>query len=271
MTTQATPQPAQESAGEPEAGRITKARRWIVTAVAGALATLISTVILGAWPRLLDQWADFRGRPHLIATAYAVEVDSGDEVAFERPVPLGPGGTLLPPGSRRQDVLALIKRENAARVRGVTVNIILRNARHETIRILDVRPRILQDAPLWSGACMDFPTQGEATVYEVAADLDNLRPGKEGRKGGFLKKNIDLADGERASIELSATAKKRYYLWDVQVDYLYGDSPEVRHEYIKDSGGAAFRLTGKAKKYKEYYTATVYSNDYRRVRRSKPC
>lgn len=270
MTTGTAPPPTQESDGGAEPGRITRARKWIVTAVAGALATLVSTVILGAWPWLLDRWADLRGQPHLITTAYAEEVRVGENVAFRRPLPLGPGQTLLPPGSRDKDVLDLLRREKAARTRGMTVTVVLRSTRRETIRILDVRPRILETAPSWSGACMHFPAQGDAPVYKVAADLDDLRPGK-GRKGGFLQKNLDLVEGERATVEISATAAKRYYRWDVQVDYLYGDSPDVRHVYVRDPAGEEFRLTGEAKRYRESYSTPPFSNDYRRVARGKTC
>ncbi|MER5423716.1 hypothetical protein [Streptosporangium roseum] len=55
------------------------------------------------------------------------------------------------------------------------------------------------------------------------------------------------------------------------MDYLYGDSPKVRHVHVRDPAGEEFRLTGEARRYREYYSPPPFSNDYRRVTGEKTC
>ncbi|MBD3135692.1 hypothetical protein [Microbispora bryophytorum] len=245
---------------------------WVVTTVAGALATILSGGVADLWSRSQDTWADVRDRPVIEGVAYS-PINGGQRYAFTEAISGGPGRRLLREDAGRDDLIALVKAKKGYRLGQMDISIVVRGMRHEPVRILDVRPHIISVKPPPSGTCFSIPTAGGDGVFPIDVDLDHPSPGYGTKhpRDRFLKKNINLVYGERATIEVTAHAEKRSYDWEIQIDYLQGDGTSVEHAYVRDERGEPFRLSGWARRYRYIYEAAVLTEDFRLSRSHTKC
>jgi hypothetical protein len=87
-----------------------------------------------------------------------------------------------------------------------------------------------------------------------------------------MTKSVDVADGERVTIDMSVLAKKRAYEYDLEIVYDYGDDADLRTMYVRQPNGDPFRVTGRAKKYAVAYTdPSIGTNTYRETGRNRSC
>ncbi|MCC5576375.1 hypothetical protein IMZ11_12105 [Microtetraspora sp. AC03309] len=262
------------AAGDVPRGRALRALKkpavWLVGTMGAALASIIGGIVLGVWPWLQDMWADHQDRPRITAIAYS-PVEEGDAFAFRDAITGGPR-RILQGDPDETKLVDFIRRERGARIGSMNVTLVLRGERRDTIRIVDVRPRVRKSMPNASGTCFVMPNAGSADVFAIVADLDALAPGGTAKRGArFLKKNIDLAYGERATVEITAEAARRAYEWDVQIDYVYGDDLTVQHAYVTDRDGQPFRITGEARTYRVAYDQRGLTSVFRVAKRNRSC
>ncbi|MFI6450735.1 hypothetical protein ACIBF6_04215 [Streptosporangium amethystogenes] len=255
MTARTSPeQPAgentRENAEETPLAKAARPFKWLGVTVAGGLATVIAGIVVTGWSWVQDQWHDFHREPRISAIVYSPET-AGISFAFPDAITSGPDRRHLLNG----DYEPLI-RSRGSRIGEIKVLLVLRGRRNDPIRVLDVRPRILSSGPVAAGTCFHLPSAGDSPVFPVKADLDRLA--SSGRSAGrLLEKNIDLVYGERTSVELTVTAGKRRYEWDIEVSYAYGDSAEVQRAYFTAEGDRPFRLTGPARRYTIGYSSMI--------------
>lgn len=249
-----------------------KPMTWVVTTVAGALATILSGGVTDLWTWTQDAWADMRGRPVVEAVAYS-PIDSGQTYAFTEAISGGPGKRLFREDATLDDAIALVKAKKGYRLGRMDVSVVVRGMRHEPVRILDVRPRIIAVNLPPSGTCFHLPTAGGDGVFPVEVDLDHPYPGYGTKhpRDRFLKKNINLMYGERATIEVTAHAKQRSYDWEIQIDYLHGDGTSVEHAFVRDERGEPFRLSGWARRYTYIYKTPGLTHEFRLSRSHTEC
>ncbi|MFF5242981.1 hypothetical protein ACFY3V_01795 [Streptosporangium sp. NPDC000095] len=243
MTAQTSPeQPARESTEETPLAKAARPFKWVGVTVAGGLATIIAGAVVTGWSWVQDQWRDFHQEPRISAIAYSPE-KSGISIAFPDAITSGADRRSLLNGDYGPLVTS-----RGSQIGEMKVLLVLQGQRNDPIRILDVRPRILSSGPIAAGTCLLLPSAGEAAVFPVKADLDRLASANR-RGGRLLEKNIDLVYKERASVELTVTARKRRYEWDIEVSYAYGDSEQIQRAYFTTESGQPFRLTGPARRY----------------------
>ncbi len=245
--------------------------KWLAGAVAAGLAAIIGTVVTALWSDALDARRDLAGEPPI---RVVVETGIGDGVdgATAEPIIDGPDRFLLLRGFSWEQWDDLVRRRGMAPIEFQNLTILLQGKRDETIRIIDVRPHILSVGPVFDGTCVTLPTQGQADVFPVHADLDHLSPGTPGEpRSTYLEKSIDLKKEERATVEFGVVARKHSYTWEVEIVYDYGDEPHFQHMYVKNTGGVPFRVTGPAKTYGVVYGDPSISNIYREVGRNIGC
>jgi len=249
MTTPASSeQPPEQNAEETPLAKAARPFRWLGVTVAGGLATIIAGAVLTGWSWAQDQWRDFHREPRISAIVYSPE-NAGISFAFPETIASGPDRRLLLNGGYQP-----LLRSRAVRIGTMKVLLVLRGRRNDPIRVLDVRPRILSSGPVAAGTCLSLPSAGDSPVFPVKADLDRLASVRA-PAGRLLEKNIDLVYGERASVELTVTAGKRRYEWDIEVSYAYGDSDQVQLAHFAPEAGRPFRLTGPARRYAITYTS----------------
>lgn len=234
--------------------------------MAGGLATIITGAVVTGWSWVQDQWRDFQQEPRISAIVYSPE-NEAISFAFPDAITSGLDRRLLLKG----DYLPVLRSHGGARIGEMKVLLVLRGRRNDPIRVVDVRPRILSSGPVAAGTCLSLHSAGDSPVFPVKADLDRLASTGGGPSGRLLEKNLDLAYGERASVELTVTARKRRYAWDIEVSYAYGDSARVQHAYFTPEDGRPFQLTGPARRYAIAYGNPAITN-FREVGRNiKKC
>lgn len=254
------------------AGTFGKAWKWLVGAIGAALAGLIATVVAGAWPHVDDVRRDITDSGPLRVVIHVTGWE-GEEAALAEPLTKGPDRFLLLRGMTLEQWDDLLRRHKAARVAQMDLVIVVQGRRHETIRVIDVRPHILAAGPVLRGTCIHVPTNGGQETFEVKADLDHLRPGygTKDKPATFLPKSVDLNEGERATVEMSVLAKKRSYEFDIEITYDYEDGVTLRKMYVRQPNGDPFRVTGEAKRYAVGYTDPSIGAAYREVGRNRSC
>ncbi|MGW6498496.1 hypothetical protein [Nonomuraea angiospora] len=236
--------------------------------IAAGVVLVLCGVAAGLWPTLVDAARDLAGARVLAGTVTS-RLDATDSVATHDQLPPADHAMLMRGPSIKQ-LTEMLSRNHAARVRKMNVVVVLQGRRSEPIRIIDVRPRILHSGPVPTGTCLTIPSQGDGAEYEVKVDLDRQTP--EGGGSRFLPKSIDLADGERATIDFTAKAELRWYEWDIEVVYVYKADEQPASAFFGEADGQPFRVTGEAKGY-----ATVYGDPsllgagYRVWKRNQPC
>ncbi|MEU8316971.1 hypothetical protein AB0C33_01270 [Nonomuraea sp. NPDC048881] len=238
--------------------------RWLAVGV--ILATAVA--VAQSWPALVDALRDASGPPPLVGTASA-RINVGDSLAMADAFSTDEHAQLLRDPTNA-DLIRILTRHGAARVSTMNVVLILEGERNSAIRIIDVRPRILRSGPPPTGTCLTLPAQGGAEEYKIVADLDRQRP--EGGGSRFLPKSIDLAYGERTTVEFTATAKRRWYEWDIEVVYSYKADSKPQSTFFRDPDGQPFRVTAEARRYSTVWNdPSALSLGFRVTGRNKSC
>ncbi|MGW4638863.1 hypothetical protein ACWEN6_10050 [Sphaerisporangium sp. NPDC004334] len=257
--------------GGPVVRTLGTSMKWFVAAIGAGLATIIGTVLLATWSQAQDAWADYRETPRLTGSVYS-PVGTGDHFAFRQAIRGGPGGILHGSDPDEGKLVAFIARERGAWIGSMNVTIVLQGQRRDPLRVVDVRPRVRRSMPNAAGTCFRMPSSASSDVFKVIVSLDDLYQGRKAKQGGhFLDKNIDLAYGERASVDFTVTAQERAYEWDIQVDYVYGHDTSVQHAYFTAPDGQPFRLTGRAPAYRVAYDSPTLAAVFRVAGRNRPC
>lgn len=231
------------------------ARTWLAGIVSAALIAAIG-VVFTAWYTAsgTDAVDSIGGAPPLTIGHVAVDQDERPLVLREPVTDPRDRATLLGRAVDDTEVAAVLARHHVATIRDMNVSVVLTGNR-SSLRIIDVRPRVLLRAPPADGALMRQGTAGEVGTVELVADLDR-RPvrfamKKEPDTAYFTKKQIDLKRDERVTLSLSIIGKSAYYEFDLVATVLAGDRSE--QVVINGPGGVPFRLTGPADSYRSAY------------------
>ncbi|MFF4623051.1 hypothetical protein [Nonomuraea jabiensis] len=215
----------------------------------------------------MDAARDLAGAP-VVAGTVTSRLYVTDSVATAGRLPPADHAVLLQRLSFKQ-LNEVLSRNHAARVRQMNVVIVLQGQRSEPIRIIDVRPRVLRSGPIPTGTCLTIPSQGEESEFKVKANLDRQTPERGGPR--FLPKSIDLADGERVTVEFTVAVEERWYEWDIEVIYVYKSDEEPSSSFFRGADGQPFRITGEAKRYATVYGDSGLGAGFRVWGRNRPC
>lgn len=249
-----------------DAGKMPVRPRARLIVIGGVL--LLAAATAGTWPTPIDVGRDLVGIPAITA-AITSSIFPGDSLAM--PTELSPAEhALLSRDPSDKQLTKVLSSHRAARIGRMNVLVILQGQRDNPIRVIDVRPRIIKSGPPPNGTCLTVPIQGTRDEYTIKVDLDQQRPG--GGASRFLPKSIDLAYGERATIELTVRAKRRWYEWDIEVIYAYRFGAQPESAFFRGSDGQPFRVTGAARKYAAVYNdpSSIHIG-YRLLGRNRPC
>ncbi|MEU1728968.1 hypothetical protein [Nonomuraea sp. NPDC005692] len=161
---------------------------------------------------------------------------------------------LLGKATNSSERAAMLARHHVATIEDMTATVVLK-ANRSSLRIIDVKPRVLTRAAPSDGALLVPGTAGQPGTVELVADLDR-RPvrfalKKDPGTAYFSKKQIDLKRDEMVTLVLSIAGVKAYYEFDLVATVLAGDRSE--EIVINGPGGTPFRLTGRADTYRTVY------------------
>ncbi|MGW4956317.1 hypothetical protein ACWEPL_03710 [Nonomuraea sp. NPDC004186] len=235
--------------------------------IAAGVVLVLCGVVAGMWPTLVDAARDLTGAPALAGTVTSRLYVTESVATRDRLPPVD--HALLMRGPSFKQLVEMLSRNHAARVGKMNVVIVLQGQRSEPIRIIDVRPRVLRSGPVPTGTCLTIPAQGEGTEYKIDVNLDLQAP--EGGGSRYLPKSIDLADGERVTVDFTVRAEHRWYEWDIEVVYVYKADGQPTSAFFGEADGQPFRVTGEAKKYAVVYGDPTLGAGYRAWKRNRPC
>ncbi|MGW0804735.1 hypothetical protein [Nonomuraea sp. NPDC002799] len=226
------------------------------------LAGILSAVIIAAIGVVFTTWFGARGPdtfdrigggPPITVGYVAIEYEAQDTVLRE-PV-TDPGERVALRASTAEKAReAVLTRHHQALIDTMNVIVTLVGNR-SSLRIVDMKPRILTRGPVSDGALLSASSAGETDTIELAADLDQKAPrfttDQDLKVPYFAKKQIDLKRDERVTLSMTISGKKAYYEFDLLVTVL----AEARTEQIVINGPdkSPFRLTGAATSYRSYY------------------
>ncbi|MEU4511437.1 hypothetical protein AB0G05_18255 [Nonomuraea wenchangensis] len=235
--------------------------------VAGVLVAL-AVAVVSAWPTLTDAAGDLTGAPVLNGKV-TTRINVGDSLVMSGELPPEDQAVLLKWPDDEQ-LARLLSRNRAARLLTMDVVLILEGRRDAPVRIIDVRPRVLRSGTPPAGTCLTVPAQGEATEYQVKVNLDDQRPTTGSSR--YLPKSIDLSYGERATIEFTAEAHKRWYEWEIEVVYAYQANDRTTSAFFRQPDGEPFRLSGPAERYAVLWNdPSAIGTGYRITARNQKC
>lgn len=240
------------------------AGRGVWKAVLAWVAGIAGAVIVAAVGVMFTTWFNEHGSDAIdrIGGAPAmkvphVEVHYGSKDLALRETVTDPRDRAVLLGSADLGHDALLERHHAAPVGQMDVTVVLEGNR-SSLRVADIKPRVLTRKPVSDGAYLIAVTAGEADTIEIAADLDRPDPhfttGDKQRTSYFSTKQIDLKQDERVTLSLSITGRKAYYEFDLVATVVTEGRAEQM--VIKTPGGAPFRLTGRAADYRSFYIAS---------------
>ncbi|MGW4425843.1 hypothetical protein [Streptosporangium sp. NPDC004631] len=236
-----------QDAQDSQAPAVRRLGTWLVGAFGAGFTALIAATITGAWPWTADTVQDLRGSSPVRVVAES-SIWPNDIIAMDDRLTSGRDHALLLNYPSNRELADMFRRHKAARVKTMTVTVIVEGLRSKPVRVIDVRPRVLSTAKRRSGTCIVFPPpQGESPLYLVKADLDTFRP--PAGRSQFLKTSVDLKQDERLTVELTVKATRASHEWDVEVLYDYGGDSAIQRTYARQADGQPFRLSGRAKRY----------------------
>lgn len=243
------------------------------------LAGILSAVIVAAIGVVFTAWFNTRGpdtvnrisgEPPIKVGHVAVDYDAQD-TALRKPVTDPADRAVLlgtASGSRRDDVMA---RHDRAPLETADVTVVLVGNR-SSLRIVDIRPRVLDRKPVSDGALLVYNPAGEVDTIELSADLDEPTPRftttKDPDTSYFRKKQIDLKRDERVTLSMTVTGKAAYYAFDLLVTVLAEDRTEQMA--IQGPDKTPFRVTGTSGTYHAYYTTSPLGG-WQPISRSDAC
>ncbi|GAA0939312.1 hypothetical protein [Nonomuraea longicatena] len=243
--------PQEEASG----GGWKAARVWLAGIGSAVLIAAIG-VVFTTWYTAggIDAVDSIGGAPPLTIGHVAVDLEERPLVLREPVSDPRDRATLLSRATGDAEMAAVLARHRVATIGATNVTVVLTGNR-SSLRIIDVRPRVLVRAPPADGALLRQGTAGEAGTVELVADLDR-RPvrfaaKKEPRTAYFTKQQIDLKRDERVTLSLSIVGESAYYEFDLVATVLAEDRSE--EVVINGPGGVPFRLTGPADSYRSTY------------------
>ncbi|WP_433257685.1 hypothetical protein ACQPYK_21220 [Streptosporangium sp. CA-135522] len=212
-------------------------------------------VVFTAWfnargPDTVDR---ISGEPPIKVGHVAVDY-SAQDTALRKPV-TDPGERALllghASGSRRDAVMA---RHHWAPLEKADITVVLIGNR-SSLRIVDIKPRVLDRKPVSDGALLVYTPAGEVDTIALSADLDEPAPrfaaAEDLDTSYFRKKQIDLKRDERVTLSMSIKGKAAYYEFDLLVTVLAEDRTE--QITIEGPDKNPFQVTGTADAYRAYY------------------
>ncbi|MEU4227192.1 hypothetical protein AB0F17_23105 [Nonomuraea sp. NPDC026600] len=229
------------------------------------LAGILSAVIIAAIGVVFTTWFNARGPdtfdrisggPPITVGYVAIEYE-GQLTALREPVTDPDERVALRANAAGAAREAVLTSHHRALIDTMNVTVTLVGNR-SSLRIVDMKPRILTRGPVSDGALLGASGAGEIDTIELAADLDRKAPrfttDKDLKIPYFRKKQIDVKRDERVTLSMTISGKKAYYEFDLLVTVL----AEARTEQIviNGPGKSPFRLTGAAKSYRSYYGDT---------------
>ncbi|MEU5869030.1 hypothetical protein ABZ815_48245 [Nonomuraea sp. NPDC047529] len=254
-----------------EAGKWKAVRTWLAGILSAVIVAAIG-VVFTAWfnARGSDTVGSISGEPPVKVGYVAVEYAAQDTTLREPVTDPADRAVLLggASGSRRDTVMAS---HDWAPLESAEVTVVLVGNR-SSLRIVDVRPRVLDRRPISDGALFVYTPAGESPAVELAADLDQPAPRfttpEDPDTSYFRKKQIDLKQDERVTLSMTVTGTAAYYAFDLLVTVLAGDRTEQLT--IQGPDRTPFRVTGTSDTYRAYYTTSPLGG-WRPISRSEAC
>ncbi|WP_030913398.1 hypothetical protein [Streptosporangium amethystogenes] len=230
------------------------ARTWVAGIVSAALIAAVG-VVFTDWftSRGTDAIGRISGAPPVTIGHVAIQYDERDIVLREPVTDPEERGILLGRAAAEKRA-ALLNRHHGSVTDWMNATVVLVGNRN-SLRIVDIKPRVLTRKPRSDGAFLKATTAGEADTVELLADLDRPVPrfttAEDPDISYFSKKQIDLKRDERITLSVSIKGKKAYYEFDLLATVLADDRTE--QIVIKGPDGAPFRLTGEADTFRSVY------------------
>ncbi|WP_336209186.1 hypothetical protein [Nonomuraea sp. LPB2021202275-12-8] len=226
------------------------------------LAGILSAVLIAAIGVVFSTWFSARGPDTMdrigggppITVGY-VAIDFTGRVSALREAVTDPEGRVALRASAAdatREVVLTRHRRALIDLMNVTVTLV---GNRSSLRIVDMKPRILTRGPVSDGARLSASSAGETGTIELAADLDRKAPrftmAEDPQTPYFRKKQIDLKRDERVTLNMTIAGEKAYYEFDLLLTVLVEDRTEQM--VINGPDKTPFRLTGAAKSYRSYY------------------
>lgn len=233
--------------------------RWVVGLVLAAVATLVTSVLTGIPAQLVDVPAaqdKLRSGPDF---SVVVDITYLDDEGRS----MATGATHLdeqllhvlaqPGGAATPEFLKLARAAGGVNAEKLTLRVVLEGRRNQQIRILDIRPVVVEQTPPLSGTLFNAGPQGGEPTLRMIIDFD--RPNSVVRevlpesapldpKGGrpfFDNTTISLRDREQQVLLIRTTVTRYHVAFKLQIDYRIGDESKIME--IADHG-RPFRVTG---------------------------
>ncbi|MEV0901006.1 hypothetical protein [Actinoplanes sp. NPDC049802] len=254
----AAPRPAPESDGATSsspgrlAGLVSRPAAWLAGVAA---ATLVA--VLTAWvpQHGRDTLAAWTGAPALRIMPVRT---SADDYALPGEVTEAADRAVLLDSSASSSKLPdLLRRHAAAAVGQIKVRLVLEGDRN-SLRVTDLKVRIRKVTGVLSGTYLGVVNAGEDDSIQMSATLDAadpvLRLPDAPHDPYFSRKQIDLARGERETLDITLTANRNTYEFDFVATVV---SDGESYEQVIDGAGQLLRVTGKLPDYHRYGTVLV--------------
>ncbi len=140
--------------------------------------------------------------------------------------------------------------------------------RRGTVRVVDIRARVLEKSPRMNGTLLEYPSQGLEDIEKVGVDLDDpsgrlTATTADGAIRPLLDtKAITLDEGEEVGLEITAAAGARSYRWELEltVEHDIANRETVRIRADGTTDGPAFHTP--AWDYQDTFAGGVYQQDY---------
>ncbi|TMR92041.1 hypothetical protein [Nonomuraea basaltis] len=234
-------------------------RTWLAGILSAVIIAVIG-VVFTTWfnARGPDTFDRISGEPPIKVGHVAVEYSARDTALREPVTDPGERAALLgnASGSRRDTVMA---RHHRALLDRTNVTVVLIGNR-SSLRIVDIKPRVLARKPVSDGALLVDSPAGEVDTVELCANLDrpasHFAIAEDLDTSYFRKKQIDLKRDERVTLSMSISGKKAYYEFDLLVTVLAEDRTE--QITIKGPDRGPFRVTGVPDDYRAYYAKSTF-------------
>ncbi len=232
---------------------------WILGLVGAAGATLLTSTLLGIPAQLVDPSEakdTLRSGPEL---SVGVEITQLDDEGLSKVVP----GAFQPSAHARQiisqsmgavspEFLSEVRSAGGINLEKLTLRLVVEGRRNQEVRILDIRPQIVERTPPVDGTLFDIPPQGGGATMKMFLDLDKAQPvvsevivtDENEPKAGpafFGNTTISLKDREEQVIILRAVAIKYYAIFNLIFEYRVGDQTKTM---TVTNQGQPFRVTG---------------------------
>lgn len=207
--------------------------------VAGG-AVVVVAAVLAVWAGGLGEAGSTAGAP---LSVVSMESRTKDYALPGALTTVDDRAAVLDPVADPADFRRMLARNAAAAVEDLTVRLVVEGGR-DMVRITDIVIRIRQASPIAAGTYLASIDAGESGTIPVTADLDAAEPLFVQRDPPhtpyFATKQIDLRLGERETLEMTFSAAKKSYAFDLVIHFV---ADGTDHEQVVSS--PSFRVTGR--------------------------